>query len=134
MSDFTPDEIAQILQVAELLKEKGSSQKINVQQFCEEAGISRKNAYKHKNNRSPEAVKAKIASLEKAKGTIEEQLKLAMMQAQEADLYKYLFDLSVEIRVEDAKKNDDQPTEKLKKLIDEFNSIAGSHGINLLDY
>ena len=133
MSDFTPDEIAQILQTAELLREKGSSQKINVQQFCEEAGISRKNAYKHKNNHSPETVEAKIASLEKAKEALEDQLKLAMMQAEKADVYKRLFDLSVLIRLE-AKKNNFRLTERRRQLIDEFNKIAGSHGIKLLNY
>jgi hypothetical protein len=129
MSDFTPDEIAQILQTAELLREKGSSQKINVQQFCEEAGISRKNAYKHKNHHSPEAVEAQIASLEKANEALEAQLKLAMMQAEQADVYKKLFDLAVRIRVE-GKKNE----QRRRQLIDEFNSIAGSHGIKLLNY
>jgi hypothetical protein len=133
MSDFTSDEIAQILQAAELLKEKGSSQKINVQRFCEEAGISRKNAYKHKNNRSPEAIKETIASLQKVKETLEEQLRLAMMQAEQADVYKRLFDLSVAIRVEN-KKNNDRVTERRRQLIDEFNNIAGSHGIKLLSY
>jgi len=129
MSDFTPDEIAQILQTAELLREKGSSQKINVQQFCEEAGISRKNAYKHKNNHSPEVVEAQIASLEKANEALEAQLKLAMMQAEQADVYKRLFDLAVRIRVE-GKKNE----QRRRQLIDEFNKIAGSHGIKLLNY
>jgi len=129
MSDFTSDEIAQILQTAKLLREKGSSQKINVQQFCEEAGISRKNAYKHKNNHSPEAVEAQIASLEKANEALEAQLKLAMMQAEQADVYKKLFDLAVRIRVE-GKKNE----QRRRQLIDEFNKIAGSHGINLLNY
>jgi hypothetical protein len=129
MSDFTPDEIAQILKTAELLRDKGSSQKINVQQFCEEAGISRKNAYKHKNNRSQEAVDAKIVSLEKANEALEAQLKLAMMQAEQADVYKRLFDLAVKIRVE-GKKNE----QRRRQLIDEFNKIAGSHGIKLLNY
>lgn len=133
MSDFTPDEIAQILQTAELLREKGSSQKINVQQFCEEAGISRKNAYKHKNHRSVEAIEAKIAILEQAKETAEERLKLAMMQAKMADVYKKLFDLSVLIRQE-AKKNNFRLTERRRQLIDEFNKIAGAHGIKLLNY
>jgi hypothetical protein len=133
MSNFTPDEIAQTLQTAELLKEKGSSQKINVQQFCEEAGISRKNAYKHKNNRSPEAFQEVIDSLQQAKETAEEQLKLALKLAEQADVYKRLFDLSVLIRLE-AKKNNFRLTERRRKLIDEFNSIAGSHGINLLNY
>jgi hypothetical protein len=133
MPDFTPDEIAQILQTAELLREKGASQKINVQRFCQEAGISRKNAYKHKNNRSPEAVEKKIAVLQAAKQTAEERLKLALLQAQKADVYKRLFDLSVAIRVEN-KKNNNRPTERRRKLIEEFNSIASSHGIKLLNY
>lgn len=133
MSDFTPDEIAQILQAAELLREKGSSQKINVRQFCEEAGISRKNAYKHKNRHSPETVEARIASLRKANEALEAQLKLAMMQAEKADVYKKLFDLSVLIRLE-AKKNNFRLTERRRQLIDEFNKTAGSNGIKLLNY
>ena len=133
MSDFMPDEIAQVLHTAELLKEKGSLQKINVQQFCQEAGISRKNAYKHKNNRSPAAIKEIIASLQQAKETLEERLRLAIVQAEQADVYKRLFDLSVAIRIEN-KKNNNKQTPRRRKLIDEFNSIAGSHGINLLNY
>ena len=50
MSTYTKKEIAAILQTAELLKRKGSSERINISQFCREAGISRKNAYKHKRN------------------------------------------------------------------------------------
>ena len=133
MADFTPEEIAQILQTAELLRAKGATQKINIQQFCNEAGISRKNAYKHKNNRSPEKLNETIAELQKAKTSVEEQLRLALLQAEQADVYKRLFDLSVAIRVE-AKKNKNRLTARRKKLIDEFNEIAAAHGIKLLNY
>jgi hypothetical protein len=133
MADFTPEEIAHILQAAELLRAKKSTQKINIQQFCHEAGISRKNAYKHKNNRSPEKLNETIAELQKAKTSAEEQLRLALLQAEQADVYKRLFDLSVAIRVE-VKKNKNRLTVRRKKLIDEFNGIAAAHGIKLLNY
>ena len=133
MSTYTKEEIALVLQIAELLKTKGSSLKINVSQFCKEANISRKNAYKHKNRHSPETVEARIASLEKTNEALEAQLKLAMMQAEKADVYKKLFDLSVLIRLE-AKKNNFRLTERRRQLIDEFNKTAGSNGIKLLNY
>lgn len=133
MADFTSEEIAQILQTAELLRSKGSAQKINIQQFCKEAGISRKNAYKHKSNRSPGKLNETIAGLQKEKTNAEEQLKLALLQVEKADVYKRLFDLSVAIRVE-SKKNKNKQTAKRRKLIDEFNRIAATHGIKLLNY
>ncbi len=45
MSTYTKEEVALVLQTAELLNKKGSSEKINISQFCREAQISRKNAY-----------------------------------------------------------------------------------------
>ena len=42
-------EIAYVLKAAELLKREATFPKINISRFCNEIGISRKNAYKHKN-------------------------------------------------------------------------------------
>ena len=62
MSTFSKEEISAVLHVAEILKKKGSSEKINVSRFCKEAGISRKNAYKHKKkiNISVDSLEEKI--------------------------------------------------------------------------
>jgi len=50
MTTCSKEEISAVLHTAEILKRSGFSEKINVSRFCEEAGISRKNAYKHKKN------------------------------------------------------------------------------------
>jgi transcriptional regulator with XRE-family HTH domain len=131
LSDFTHDEIAQVLKVAELLKQKGCSQKINVQQFCEEAGISRKNAYKHKNNRATAALEKKIERLEQLKLITEAEFKLARMRAENADVYEHLLDLAVEM-YHDIKKNDTVTPEQ-ERLMDEYVRVANSHGIKLPD-
>ena len=73
MSDYSKKEIALVLKTAELLRKKHSSELINVSQFCKEAGISRKNAYKHKQNIdfSEAAYQARVAELEQKKAEIE---------------------------------------------------------------
>jgi hypothetical protein len=131
LSDFTHDEIALILKAAELLKQKGCSQKINVQQFCEDVGISRKNAYKHKKNRATAALEKKIEKLEQRKLITEAELKLARMRAENADVYEHLLDLSVEM-YHDIKKND-RVTPEQEKLMAEYARLASSHGIKLPD-
>lgn len=129
MSDFTHDEIAQVLKVAKLLRQKGCMQKINVQQFCEEAGISRKNAYKHKNNRATAALEKRIEKLEQLKLIAEAELKLTRMRAENADVYEHLLDLAVEM-YHDIKKNDTVTPEQ-EMLMDEYVRVANSHGIKL---
>ncbi len=48
MPTYTSEEISAVLNSAEILHNKGATEKINISRFCKEAGISRKNAYKHK--------------------------------------------------------------------------------------
>jgi hypothetical protein len=104
-------------------------QKINVQQFCEEAGISRKNAYKHKNNRATAALEKRIEKLEQLKLIAEAELKLTRMRAENADVYEHLLDLAVEM-YHDIKKNDTVTPEQ-EMLMDEYVRVANSHGIKL---
>ena len=131
MSTYTKEEIALVLQIAELLKTKGSSLKINVSQFCKEANISRKNAYKHKNkiDTSPEAYEAKLDGLEKETAQLKEQLRLAEMRAKETDLHSDCREFLKQY-VKDKKKN---PAAR-KKYIENYNKLAVLHGLTPLDF
>ena len=129
MSTFTKEEIATILQAAELLKQKGSSEKINIARFCREVGISRKNAYKHKKaiNLSPAALEEKLKQLEEQITRIQEKLKKAEKRAQDADIYWEVRNILVELN-NDIKKNGPGWTPERQILTDKYNSIMISLG------
>ena len=129
MSHFTKEEIAAILHAAEILSKKGSAEKINISRFCQEVGISRKNAYKHKKNItiSPRMLEEKIKRLEKEKEAIQEKLKHAEKRAQDADIYWELRNILVALN-KDIKKNGPGWTPERQKLTDRYNSIMISLG------
>jgi len=130
MSDYTKKEIALVLQTAELLNKKQSAEHINVSQFCKEVGISRKNAYKHKNNIdfSEEASQARVSELEKAKSEIEHKLELAEARIQDVDLKDELIGFLREYNLN--KKN----PKRQRELIESYNKLAASHGLTCLDF
>lgn len=130
MSEYTKEEIALVLKAAELLKNKQSTEHINVSQFCKEAGISRKNAYKHKNkiDFSEEAYQARVLELEKAIGEIEQKLELAEVRLQDADLKDDLLGFLREYNLN--KKNPNRQ----KELIENYNKLALCHGLKRLDF
>jgi ACT domain-containing protein len=130
MSTYTKKEIAAILQTAELLKQKGSSERINISQFCREAGISRKNAYKHKRNidLSEDGLKEKVAQLEKKKVELEQMLELAEVRAQQADLYNECLAFLRQYNL-----NKKKP-KRQKELIESYNKLALAHGLEPLDF
>ena len=107
MATYSRQEIALVLHAAETLNQKGSSQKINVSTFCHEAGISRKNAYKHKNSidLSHNVVEQQMQQLELDNQQLREKLKLAEARAAEADLYSELRNILVAMH-DDIKKNE----------------------------
>lgn len=107
MATYSKQQIALVLKAAETLNQQGSSQKINVSTFCREAGISRKNAYKHKNNidLSQNVVEETMQQLELDNQQLREQLKLALARATEADLHSELRQILV-ARHDDIKKNE----------------------------
>jgi cell shape-determining protein MreC len=107
MAIYTKQEIAVVLQAAETLNQKGSSQKIKVSTFCREAGISRKNAYKHKNNidSSQRHREQKFQQLELDNQQLREKLGLAEARAGEADLHSELRQILV-ARHDDIKKKE----------------------------
>lgn len=107
MAIYSKQEIALVLQAAETLNQKGSSQKINVSTFCHEAGISRKNAYKHKNNidLSQGALEEQMQQLELDNQQLREKLKLVEARAAEADLYSELRNILAALH-DDIKKNE----------------------------
>ena len=105
MAIYDKQQIAIVLKAAETLNQQGSSQRINVSTFCGEAGISRKNAYKHKNNidLSQDALEGKVRQLELDNQQLREKLKLALARATEADLHSELRQVLV-ARHDDIKK------------------------------
>jgi len=107
MATYSQQEIAIVLKAAETLNQQGSSQQINVSSFCREAGISRKNAYKHKNNidLSQGTLEGKIQQLESDNKQLRDKLKLAEARATEADLHSELRQILV-ARHDDIKKNE----------------------------
>jgi len=133
MSDYTKEEISEILRTAEVLNKKGSSQKFNISKFCQEAGISRKNAYKHKKNIDPslEAFEQKIQQLEKEKEDLEQKLHHSEKRAQEADLYWQCRTILVELN-RDYKKNGAGRTPRRLELIDNYNKISDLLGFETL--
>ena len=134
MSQYTRAEIAQILQTAEILHHNDSGEKINISRFCREAGISRKNAYKHKKNEeeAPKALKEKIAVLEQEKAELEAKLQLSEVRAQEVDVYRGCNEVLVNA-IKHNKKNW-TGTKQQRQLIAAYNKIATLHGLELLNY
>jgi hypothetical protein len=136
MSNYTSEEIAAILSSAELLQQKGAARKINISEFCKDAGISRKNAYKHKKkiDKEIQKLKEKNRHLEKECHQIKQKLILAEQRAGESDLYSGVREVLFEaIKYNYEKKNLIGTTEQ-KKLIKDYNKIADSHGLERLDF
>ena len=133
MTDYSKEEIALILQAAEILKKNESGQKINISEFCQEADISRKNAYKHKKkvDFSLNTRDQQIRRLEQIVAQLQEKLKNTELRAQEADLYWELRNILVALN-DDYKKNGPGRTPPRQKLIDSFNSISSSLGLEPL--
>lgn len=133
MSDYTKEEISEILRMAEILKKKGSGQKLNISAFCKEAGISRKNAYKHKKKIDPslEASEQKIRHLEHEKEDLEHKLHHAEKRAREADLFWQCRCILVELN-RDYKKKGPGRTPRRLKLIDDYNKISSLLGFEPL--
>jgi hypothetical protein len=129
LSKFTKEEISAILRAAEVLKKKESSEKINVSRFCKEAGISRKNAYKHKKkiNISVDSLEEKNRELEHERARLHEKLKSAEQRAREADLFWECRNILVALN-NDIKKNGPGRTPERQKLTERYNSIMISLG------
>src|SRR4030067_809560 len=129
MSQFSKEEISAVLHVAEILKEKNIGEKINVSRFCKEAGISRKNASKHKKNIdvSVPSLEEKVRQLQQEKTEIETKLNLAEKRARQADLYWELRNILVALN-RDVKKNGPVQSPKQLRLCDEYNRIMGLLG------
>ena len=133
MAKYSKEEISTVLHAAEILSEKGSGEKINVSRFCEEAGISRKNAYKHKKNINVtvDSLEQKIHASEQQKEQIQSKLKHAEKRAREADLYWELRNILVALN-NDRKKNGPDWTVKRQELIDNYNNISTLLGLEPL--
>lgn len=125
MATYTKQQIALVLHTAELLKQKGSSQTINISTFCGEAAISRKNAYKHKNNidLSQQKLEQQLQQLKLDNQQLREKLELAEDRAREADLYSELRQILVALH-DDIKKNETGSIVRQQRLIDSSTSIG----------
>jgi|GEM_PF-2082072 len=133
MADYTKEEIALILQAAEILKKNHSSLKINVSAFCQEAVISRKNAYKHKKkfDFSVSSREEKIKELEAVIEQLEHKLQLAELRAADADLYWELRNILVALNHDYKKKGPGQTPQRLR-LIAAYNKISNLLGLESL--
>jgi len=134
MSEYSKEEIALILQAAEILKKKESRQKLNISEFCQEADISRKNAYKHKKkfDFSQHTRDQQIQQLQEIVTQLQEKLKSAELAAEDAELYRELRNILVALN-DDYKKNGPGRTLKRLKLIESYNNVSSSLGLELLN-
>lgn len=84
---WTHEEIGQVLKVAELLNRKSPGQKFNVSAFCEEIGLSRKNAYKHKRHYEEEITRLRqqLAQLQEQHSADVEKTRLLEARLAEAE-------------------------------------------------
>jgi hypothetical protein len=132
-SQWTPEEIAQVLKTAELLKQKGSAQKINVAVFSSEIGLSRKNAYKHKHNheQSAESLKQKLESLQAQHDADAEKIRLLENQLERAEVSEKLRLVMRELII-DYQKKEPANTPRRRRLIGEYCRLSRSLGLEPL--
>lgn len=132
-AEWTPEEIAQVLKTAELLKQKGSTQKINVATFSSEIGLSRKNAYKHKNNheQSAESLKRQLESLQAQHDADAEKIRLLEKQLKQAEVSEKLRLVMRELIV-DYQKKESASRPRHRKLIAKYNRLCRSLGLEPL--
>jgi len=135
MPECTPEEMALILRTAEVLKKYHFSHQINISKLCQEADISRKNAYKHKKkfDFSLRTRDQNIRCLEQIVAQLQEKLKNAELRAQEADLYWELRNVLVALNNDDKKKSgpDAQAPKAYRRLQQRF-KLSGSRAAELL--
>ena len=128
-SSWTADEIAHVLKTAELLKQKGSAQKLNVAALCDEIGISRKNAYKHKNNHeyTESDLQQQLQELETQHDCDAQKIRLLEERLAEADLHDKLRLVMRELII-DLQKKDAGSKRRRQKLIEKYNRLSASLG------
>jgi len=129
ISTWTPDEIAHVLKAAELLNQKDSAQKLNVAALCEEIGISRKNAYKHKKGqaRVESSMQQHLQELAAQHDSDAEKIRLLEARLEQADLHEKLRLVMRELIIDHQKKEPD-PTRRRQRLIAEYNRLSTSLG------
>lgn len=132
-SGWTPEEIAQVLKTAELLKQKGSAQKINVAAFSNEIGLSRKNAYKHKHNHeeSAESLKQQLENLQARHNADAEKIRLLEKQLEQAEVSEKLRLVMRELII-DYQKKEPMSRPRRRKLIAKYNRLCRSLGLEPL--
>lgn len=105
MLTYDKAEVSVVLHAAEILRKYQTKIQINVSQFCEQIGISRKNAYKHKNKNELEnqQLKQENEQLKLENTELKKQLKQNDDKGKDADLYKDCLDILTALN-EDKKK------------------------------
>jgi len=129
ISTWTPDEIAHVLKAAELLNQKDSAQKLNVAALCEEIGISRKNAYKHKKNHAhvQSDTQKQLQELAAQHDSDVEKIRLLEARLEQADLHEKLRLVMRELIIDLQKKEPDS-MHKRQRLIAEYSRLSTSLG------
>lgn len=128
-STWTPDEIAQVLKTAELLKQKDCTQTLNVAALCDEIGISRKNAYKHKKNHAhgQSDTQKQLEALAAQHDVDVEKIRLLEERLEQADLHEKLRLVMRELII-DLQKKEAGSRPKRQRLIAEYNRLSTSLG------
>jgi hypothetical protein len=128
-STWTPDEIAHVLKTAELLNQKGSAQKLNVAALCDEIGISRKNAYKHKKNHehTQSDTQKQLDAFAAQHDAEVEKVRLLEERLAQADLHEKLRLVMRELII-DLQKKEAGSRPKRQRLIAEYNRLSTSLG------
>jgi hypothetical protein len=127
------EEIAQVLKAAEFLKSKGSTIKLNVSAFCQEIGLSRKNAYKHKRHFDQDSVslRQQLAELQSTHNSDNEKIRLLETRLAEAEKHEKLRLVLCDL-VDDYQKKEPGWTPRRQRLLDESNRISASLGLEPL--
>lgn len=128
-SPWTSEEIAQILKAAELFRQKGATQKFNVAAFCDEVGISRKNAYKHKKKyeNTLSGLQLQLEALLKQHDCDAEKIRLLQERVEQVDMNEKLRLVMRELIV-DYQKKDSGRMPRRQRLIDKYNRLSKSLG------
>jgi len=131
---WSAEEIAQVLKTAEILHRKGATHKLNIRAFCQEIGLSRKNAYKHKRRFDQESasLRQQLADLQSLHSSDGEKIRLLELRLAEAEKQEKLR-LVLRDLVQDYQKKEPSWTRKRQRLLDESNRISASLGLEPLN-
>jgi len=128
--EWTPEEIAQILKAAELLRAKRAGQRLNVVAFCRQIGLSRKNAYKHKRHyeKTVSSLRHELEHVRAQRDGDVEKIRLLERRLEQAEQEEKLRLVMREL-IQDYQKKEPGWTRKRQRLLDEYNRVCQCLGL-----